>query len=87
MHIEEGSSQPQRSRMVGRKIQFQPLGTTTPAKPQRVGAHRHQDNSALTVWDENGNEIFGDADFMVDSGRERHAMNLLYNSDESCFIG
>ncbi len=86
MHIEEGSSTPQRSRMVGRKIVFQPLSATTPAKPKRVGPMTYQDNSALTVWDENGNEIFGDADFMVDSGRDRHFINLLAN-DDSPFIG
>jgi hypothetical protein len=41
----------------------------------------------MTVWDESGNEIFGDVDFAFESGRDRHLLNLLANSDESPFIG
>jgi hypothetical protein len=75
MLIEAGLSQPQRAPMIGRKIVFQPLTATTPAKPTRVGQATYHDNSALTIWDESGNEIFVDVDFMLDSGSNRHCLS------------
>lgn len=69
------------SRMITRRFDFQPLSSTKPATPQRVGRNVNQDNSALTVWDESGNEVFGDIDFAFTSGRDRHCFNLLSSVD------
>ena len=68
-------------------MQYHGPSATNPVRPTRVGRSVHQDNSALTVWNEAGNEVFSDADFMVESGRDRHFMDLLANADDSYFIG
>lgn len=70
--------------MVSRSISFEGLSTASVVKPVRVGRHGQADNSAMTVWDEDGNEVFGDVDFEITGGAERHFLNLV--SDQSNII-